>query len=63
MELRMKSNFHKYIIFSSPIRGSRMGDCEAYPKRSGAVGRVGVAGWTNLHHTTIKNLAESKAGF
>ena len=26
MELRMKSNFHKDIIFSSPIRGSRMGE-------------------------------------
>jgi hypothetical protein len=31
MGLRMKSNFHKDIIFSSPIRGSRMGDCEACP--------------------------------
>jgi len=31
MELRMKSNFHKDIIFSSPIRVRRMGE-----------GRVGV---------------------
>ena len=26
MELRMKSNFHKDIIFSSPIRVRRMGE-------------------------------------
>jgi hypothetical protein len=37
MELRMKSNFHKDIIFSSPIRVRRMGE-----------GRVGVTRSTNL---------------